>query len=196
MTLSELITEVYTLTNRSDLVAETTAMVKAATLKAHLSDFYSADLKEELLATASPEYIISIDYTTALTNFRAIKYLRKYDTATGESGDFIEILEPEEVLDSYGKAKTDVAYVAGRVLQIKSSTQEQNLVIGYYTIPVVTDVGFLSWVAETYPYVIIFEAARVVFKTIGYDEQSATYERLVAEQYSIFRMSALSDVGY
>jgi hypothetical protein len=196
MTYNELLDEVYTLTNRPDLVAETKTAVKAATLKAHHSDFYSKDIIEELLAIGSPAYIVDIDFLATLTNFRAIKYIRKWDVATSEAGDFIEVLEPEEVLDAYGDTKADVAYVAGSSIKVRSSTEISNLIIGYYTTPIVTDSGYSSWVATMYPYVIVFEAARVVFKTIGYDEQSATYERLVAEQYATFRLSALSDVGY
>ena len=46
MTLAELIAEVYLLTNRPDRVAMTTSAVKAATLKAHKSDFFSKDIHE------------------------------------------------------------------------------------------------------------------------------------------------------
>jgi hypothetical protein len=47
-----------------------------------------------------------------------------------------------------------------------------------------------------YPYAIIYEACRVLFKTIGYDEQSSAYTSLVAEAYEQLKTSALTDVGY
>ena len=196
MNFTELLDEVYSLTNRSDLIAETKTAVKAATLKAHQSDFYSKDIHEDRITAETADYIHSIDYISLFSNFRSLKYIRKYDLANNEMGDFIQVLEPEEVLDSYGLAKTDVCYVAGRNIEVKSSTAIDNLIIGCYVLPIVTESGYSSWVAELYPYVIVFEAARVVFKTIGYDEQSATYERLVVDQYALLRVSALSDVGY
>ena len=45
-TFTELCNDVYTMTKRPDLVAETKLAVKAATLKAHQSDFYPKDIYE------------------------------------------------------------------------------------------------------------------------------------------------------
>jgi len=196
MNFTEILAEVYTITNRSDLEAETKAAVKAATLKAHMSDFYSKDIYEVRITTDTSDYIQGIDYISIISNFRSLKYLRKYDLTNAAVGAFLEVIEPEEVLDSYGIDRTDVCYIAGRVIEIKSSTKIDNLILGCYVLPIVTESGYASWVADLYPWVIVFEAARVVFKAIGYDEQSATFERLVGEQFSLLKMSALSDVGY
>lgn len=196
MTFDELLTEVYLLTNRSDLEVQTKAAIKAATLKAHMSDFYSKDIYESYIDLgATDNYVHSFDYISSISNFRAIKYIRKIDS-DGEAGDFIEVIEPEEVLDSYGVGRTDIAYVAGRVIEIKSSTEFSKLILGCYVLPIIVEATYSSWVAELYPYAIVFEAARVVFKTIGFDEESAAYERLVAEQFILLKASALSDVGY
>ena len=196
MTFTELLTEVYLLTNRDDLVAQTKAAVKTATLKAHMSDFYSKDIYEKYIDLGTTDsYVHSFDYISSISNFRSIKYMRKLDS-NNEAGDFIEVIEPEEVLDSYGVARTNIAYVAGRVIEIKSSTEFSKMILGCYVLPITTESNFSSWVAELYPYVIIYEAARVLFKTIGFDEESAAYERLVAEQFILFKASALSDVGY
>ena len=197
MTFDELLTEVYNLTSRPDLVAQTKAAVKAATLKAHMSDFYSKDIHETYVDLGNTDsYVHSFDYISLISNFRSIKYIRKYDTSSGEGGTFIQVVEPEEVLDSYGTAKTDICYVAGRVIEIKSSTEISKLILGCYVLPITVEATYSSWIAELYPWVIVFEAARVVFKTIGFDEESAAYERLVAEQFILLKASALSDVGY
>lgn len=194
--LTDMLNEVYTLTNRPELVAETTLAVKQATLKAHMTDFYSKDIHEVRITTDTTDYIHGIDIFSIISNFRSLKYLRKYDLANTAVGAFLEILEPEEILDPYGRDKTDVAYIAGRVIEIKSSTEIDNLILGCYVLPVITTSGYASWIADLYPYAIIMEAARTVFKTIGYDEQARSYEQLVAEQYILLKMSALSDVGY
>jgi len=195
-TMAELLTEVYTLTSRSDLVNETTLAIKQATLKAHISDFYSKDIYEVRITTDTTDYIHGIDIFSIVSNFRSLKYLRKYDLANAEVGAFLEILEPEEILDSYGRDKVDVAYIAGRVIEIKSSTQIDNIILGCYVLPITTAANYASWVADLYPEVITLEATRLIFKTIGYDEQARGYEQLIAEQYALLRMSALSDVGY
>lgn len=196
MTFEELLEEVYTLTNRPDLVNETKSAVKAATLKAHTSDFYSRDIYETGVSFDESKYIQSLDYYCLICNFRALKYLRRVDSDTDTAGTFIDIITPEEVLDSYGQGKVDVAYVAGRNLEIRSACSFQYALLGAYVLPIVTETGYSSWVAAQFPYAIIYEAARVVFKTIGYDEQSAQFNLLVAEEYSLLKQTALSDVGY
>jgi len=196
ITMAELLTEVYALTNRPSLVAETTLAIKSATLKAHMTDFYSKDLHEARWTADSAAYIHSLDYISIISNFRSLKYIRKYNLVTAEVGAFIEVIDPEEVLDSYGLDKTDVAYVAGRVIEIKSSTEIDNLIVGCYVLPIVTSSGYSSWIADLYPDSIIYAAARTIFKTIGYDEQARAYDSLVGEAYVLLRATALSDVGY
>jgi len=196
MNFTELLTEVYELTGRADLVAKTKAAVKAATLKAHMTDFYSRDIAEIAVVAASADYIHQIDYITLVTNFRALKYLRKYDSVTTLAGAFLDVITPEEVLDSYGNEKSDVCYMAGRTLSVKSSTQEDNFILSCYVLPDVTEGSYSSWVAEQFPYVIVYEAARVVFKMVQDADQSNTYDRLGKEQLILMRETALTNLGY
>jgi hypothetical protein len=196
MTFAELVAEVYTLTNRPDLVAETKTAVRVATLKAHQSDFYSKDIHETGVVFPASAYIQSLDYISLISNFRALKYFRRVVNANDTSGVPFSVLTPDELIDSYNIPKVNVAYVAGRVIEFRSAVSFQFGLMGCYVNPIVREGAYASWVAEQHPYVIVFEAARVVFKAIGYDEQSASFERLVAEQFALLRMSALSDVGY
>lgn len=195
MDFSELLTECYLLTGRPDLVEETKSAIRAATLKAHHSDFYSRDIYETVITADEAAYIHSIDYPSIISNFRAIKYLRKIDVATGQASAFIDVITPEEVLDSYSRTKNDVAYVAGRAIELRSSTEVQKIILGCYVNPVITEGSYSSWVADLFPYVIIYEAARVLFKMTGFDEQAAQYNSLAAEQLIMLRNSAVTDVG-
>jgi len=198
MTFDELVAEVYILTNRPDLTAETSSAVRAATLKAHSSDFFSRDLYEVELAFEESTYIQSMDIYSLFGNYRAAKYVKRYDAADGpENGTFIEIVTPDELLDSYQRNRSDIAYIAGRMLQIRACVNFQSAILGAYMYPIVTPVGdYSSWVAQLQPWAIINEAARVIFKMIGYDEQSAQYNTLVAEEYQLLKMTGISDVGY
>ena len=196
MTFDELVAEVYLITNRSDLSNETISAVKAATLKAHKSDFYSKDIYETGVQFDTADFRQSMDYITLLSNFRAIKYLRRVENATDDSGQFFDVITPDEVLDSYGIGRTDIAYVAGRVLEIRSSVTFQFALLGCYVLPIVREGAYQSWVAEQFPYTIVYEAARVVFRMIGQMEESNAQAQLVAEEYSELKLSALSDVGY
>lgn len=202
-TLTSLVDQVYTLTNRPDLVGETTLAVKAATLKMHQREYYPKDLFETGLQFDTAAYIQSLAYKSLVPLWRSLKYLRKFDITTtsndsssGTPGKYITLITPEAVLDSYSVEKQDVCYLAGLNLNIKSSTELQYALLGCYMLPDVTDAGYSSWLADEHPYAIIFEATRVVFKTIGFDEQSAGYEKLVAEQMATVDTSQIVAEGY
>jgi len=196
MTFTELLTEVYNITGRADLVDLTKTAVKAATLKAHNTDFYSKDIYETPITFATTSYTHSLDIISLIPNYRALKYMRKYDVATAEAGDFITMITPEEVLDKYNRALTDVCYVAGRVIEIKSATEFNTLLIGCYVNPIVLEASYSSWIADLYPYAIIHEAARFVYGAIAMDTEKKSQETFVAEQFAELKINAVSDVGY
>ena len=159
MTFDELVDEVYTLTNRPDLTAETSSAVKAATLKAHQSDFFSKDIHETGLEFTTSRYVQSLDIITLISNFRSLKYMRRVTDENDDVGEFFEVLTAEETLDSYGINRTDIAYVAGRVIEIRSSVEFTKMLLGCYVLPIVRTNVYSSWVAEQHPYAIIREAA-------------------------------------
>lgn len=195
MTLSELLTEVYTLTNRPTLVAETTAAVRAATLKIHQKDYFYKDLYEVGIQFTDSEYIQQLDYRTLIPNWRSLKYLRKTDSTGTEQGKFFDIITPDEVLDADKIVRDDVCYVAGIMLQIRSSTQFQYGILGVYRNPDITTLGWNSWIALDHPYAIVFEAAATVFKAIGQTEQFNAYTALAADQLALVRTSNIESVG-
>jgi hypothetical protein len=184
-TFSELVSDVYILTNRPDLVAETAMAVKAATLKAHQSDFYPKDIYEVGINWPTPEYIQSLDYRALVPRWRAFKYLRKY--TSGAPADFIKLLTPEQTLDRYSINKEDICYLAGEMLEIRSSTEDDYMILSCYVNPILDESTYTSWIALDHPYAIVYEAARTIFKTTGWDEQAAAIRQEVMEQYQILK---------
>lgn len=169
---NQLVLDVFTVTNRPDLVAETQMAVKSATLQLHRSDFYYKDIKEVALSFDSADYLQSIDYRSLFPRYRALKYLRKYDPAAVLSankgvGAFFNIITPDKVLDSYGSALSDIAYAAGTLIQIKSSTSIGYCLIGLYENPVVaTPATYSSWISDEAYYAIVYSAASKLFGTV------------------------------
>lgn len=196
MTFDELIEEVYLITNRRDLVNETKSAVKAATLKAHKSDFYSKDIFETGVEFTSSDFRQSLDYISLLSNWRALKYFKRVEDENDDVGKLFDIITPEEILDSYGTNRTDIAYVAGRVLEIRASVEFSKALLGAYVLPIVREGAYLSWVAEQFPFAIIHEAARRIFRSIGKLDESNAQSQFVAEEYAELKLSALSDVGF
>jgi len=198
MNLAELTAEVYTITGRPDRVAETLTAVKAATLKAHQSDYYYKDIFETGVAFDSAEFIQQLDYRALLPLWRAIKYLRKYDVSTTPTtpGRFLDLIVPENVLDRYQVEKTNIYYAAGAYINIKSDTAEQYYLLGCYLNPDITSAGYNSWIAQDHPYCIIFDAAATVFKAVGKDEEAAAYRTLNAEQFAMLKTSNIVANGF
>lgn len=190
-TFAELVADVKTLTNRPDLDAEIKVAVKAATLKAHHSDFYPKDLYEVGLEWTTPAYIQSLDYRSVFPQWRSFKYLRKY--ASSVPGDFFTIITPEQTIDGYGFNRDNVCYIAGEQLEIRSSTQDDYMLIGLYQNPNISETAYSSWIAIDHPYAIVYEAVRSVFKMIGFDEQAAQIKQEVAEQFQLLKQNV---VGY
>lgn len=196
MTLAELIAEVYTITGRPDRVAETLSAVKAATLKLHQSDYYYKDIFESGIAFDSPAFVQNLDYRALLPRWRAIKYLRKYDSSTGTPGKELGLIVPENVFDAYAVQKQDIYYVAGAYVQINSSTEDQYYILGCYLNPDITEVGYNSWIALDHPYAIVYDAAGSVFKATGKDDEAAMYKNLGIEQLSLLKASNITSNGF
>lgn len=182
---AELVADVYVLTNRADLVAQTSQAVRSATLKAHHTDFYPKDLAETGIQWSAPDYLQSLDYRAIAPRFRSMKYLRKYDASSnpGVAGAFFTLIPPELVLDDYGIQRTEVMYLAGANYEIRSSTQDEFMLLGYYKHPDTTEISYDSWIALDHPNCIVFEAASLIFKQTGFDEQAALYRNLTQELY-------------
>lgn len=196
--LTSLVADVYTLTNRPDLVGETLLAVKTATLKAHNSDYFYKDLVESGVVFDMSLAQQSLEYKTLFPRWRSLKYIREYDYSTppGTPGKFLDLVSPESVLDSYSINKEDVCYVAGITIQIRTRIAGQYFLFGYYNYPDVGTETFASWIADEQSAAIVYEAAATVFKTIGYDEQFSAYQGLVTAQYAELKLTNILAEGY
>lgn len=194
-TLAELLTEVYTITRRPDLVTLTTSAVKRATLKAHRQDFYSKDLYETGLDFGTAAYIQSWNYAGLISNWRKLSYFKRVESASDTEGCPLEIITPEEVLDSYRVSRTDIAYVAGNVLEIRAAAEFRYALVGVYVAPVVTDLGFSSWIADLNSDPIVYEAARQVSISIGNIEEANHFRDLASEARQQIAIDATTDIN-
>lgn len=198
MNLTELIAAVYVETNRPDLSDQTRQSIKAQTLAMHGMDLFPDDILNGQVAFDTAQWIQQFD-RGILTRFRKLAYARKWNPADQASalnpllppnwasncGDFgwcqrngfIKFQSPDDLLNSYGGEKVDVGYLAGRNILIRSSTQFQFLLTGWYAFPDVSDDGFSSWVADEYPYAIVYGATSQILQTVGQLDSSRMYDR-------------------
>lgn len=193
---ASLVSDVYSLTTRDDLVAETNLAVRAATLKAHHSDDYIFDFNEYSIAFSTSDYYQTLDYKSIIPLWRKPRYFRKYDNSgSGAPGVFLTYIPPEKVVDEFGADRQDIFYVAGANLQIRSSTLLQYALLGCYLNPDVTVASYSSWIANDYPFAIVYEAAAIVYKSIGFDEQAVMYREMVKDAIRDLTMHAITGTG-
>jgi len=196
MTFAELLAEVYLITNRPDLINQTKSAIKAATLKMHGIDFFSKDIYETGVDLESEALIHSWDYVTLIPNFRSFSYVNRLIDSADTNGVPINILTPTDLLDEYGATKPNIAYVAGRSLEMRSQVAFRYLTIGVYVYPVVTELNYVSWIADQFPYAIIYEAASKIWRSVGGAEEARLQDINSKEiQFQIIT-SASTNVGF
>ena len=193
MTLTELIDEVYIITSRPDAVAKTLSAVQSATLKAHHSDFYHKDIFETQIDFGFAMYEPDFEFRTFIPRWRAAKYFRKYED--GVPGKFFDEISPENAMESYSQARTEVWYPGGEVIHLKSNTQIQYVLAGCYRHPDITVASYESWIALEHPWAIVYAAAQTIFRMTGKTEEAAAMKQEVAEHMILLRNSNILGSG-
>lgn len=202
---------VYSITNRPDLVAETKLAVRQATLAAHRSDYYPRD-RIELGLPLTSAALFQLDIPTYFPNWRAFSWLRPYDLVTGSLSSIVlgpdEMLAPDAILDEYLIEKVNIWYVAGNNINIKLEAAYGGLLFGYYANPVLSPEGsYESWIAREQPALIVLDAAKRVFESVGWAEQAArlgvmlfgpgpgTPSNPTGGEYALLKSSSLTGAG-
>lgn len=191
-TLASLTTDVLEITKRPDL--NTVFHVKNALLKAHSSDYYLKDIFETNFQFNVPASIYQLDYKQLIPRFRSMKYLTIVDPVTLQFVREIHPIPLEKFMDGYGYIREDTYYLAGSNIQIRICDTSTIFGLGCYLYPDIT-LASPSWIADEFPFAVVYEAARTLFKTIGYDEQSASMERLLAEAMSEVKQTGITTKG-
>jgi hypothetical protein len=193
-TLASLTADVLEITKRKDLATATALHVKNAILKVHTSDYYLKDLFETTFTFATPATVYQLDYKLLIPRFRTAKYLTVVDPI---SLDFVRKLNPipiEKFMDGYGYLRQDSYYLAGNQLQIRVDDSAAVFGIGCYLYPDTT-LASPSWIVDEFPFAVIYEAARTLFKSIGFDEQSSSMQMLVAEATAMVKQTGITTQG-
>jgi hypothetical protein len=196
MTFAELVAEVTQITKRPDLNSQIESAVKAATLKAHQSDYFFNDLIELAVEFDEARFIQTFDPKQVVPRFRQAKYIRLWEgDINGYAKEFLQHIQIEAAMDNYNYIRTNVFYMAGAFLQIRGTQPVEKVLFGAYQHPLITPAeSYSSWIANEYPYAIIYEAARAIFLQIGFQEQSASMRSLVQEEYAVLGISNVDAV--
>lgn len=210
MSLTDLINNVVIITNRPDLVAETTYAIKTATLKAHFADQWKRDIVETTITPLTSVSLTDSRYVFDVTaapfvRFRQLIYAREtpntnpnsFSWDNGNSSPYnvhqYELIEADSIFDEYNRMLANTVYMSGNSLKIRTSYPPTSIDIGYYANPLITSdpVTFSSWIANEYAYIIEQEAASAVFKMIGKDEEYQRFAALWQESIQTLRTNLL-----
>lgn len=196
MNFAEIYNEVLGIVKRPDLQERIESAIRAATLKMHQSDFYYKDMIEVPIQFETEQCLQQFIPTDVLPQFRKAKYIRFWcGDVNGAPGPFLEPIQIENSMDSYKYFRENVFYMAGANLQIRCNPAVKRVLFGAYVHPtIVPSTAYKSWIADEYPYAIIYEAARTVFRSIGFSEQANEHAQLAAEVLSEIRLSSVDDV--
>lgn len=214
-TIDSLADDVYTITNRPDMVVETAVAIRKAIRKVHGADTFKRDLKVQRLnmSTYTPVAPNQYRWALELSNFerfrrpKNIQYppdlvppihtpapLIDWPAGYQRSRTFEEI-SVDNLFDSYGWEKPNFYYIAGNTLMVKSGWYVDFLDLAYYQWPLIpssTSATLTSWIADQFPDAIVEEASSLVFKMIGKDDEYNRFAQMFAENLSIIKAT---DVG-
>lgn len=215
-TLTSLAADVYVITNRPDLVAETKVAIRKAIRKFHGADTFKRDLRVQrvdmtaLTPTDPNQYRWAIDLATfpMWRRFKAVNYpvgvVPPYnqipapmrDIAYGlQRTNVFEQVTPDNLYDSYGYERINYFMVAGNTVNVKAGWYMNLLDFTYYqwpVIPTLDSATIASWIVNDYPDAIVEEAAGTVFKMIGKDEEFNRFQALFNENLAILKTA---DIG-
>lgn len=206
MNYPELLAAVIVETNRDDLTDETAQAVLSSTQKMHGFDFFKKDLVSAFITFDVTQFLQFID-TSQIPLFRKIKYIRKWDPTYAASEQdptlflppltnnslgvpvnpalalrFFKFIDADDIFDREYKSaeKVDVAYEAGNVIFMKSSTALSQAIAMWYAWPNLDNsnngANFNSWVAAKYPYTIVYDAASNILQKIGMTDAARKYD--------------------
>lgn len=216
-TLNSLAADVYVLTNRPELVAETRVSIRKAIMKFHAADTFKRDLTSKRLQMSqyTPLQPNQFRWSIPLSEFprfrrpSSISYpmdlvppqwnvpapLIDWPAGYDRSRIYHETTA-DNLFDTYNQEKQNYYFITGSILTLKSGWLVDFLDVYYYqwpTIPTDPAAEITSWICDQYPDGIVEEAAGAVFKMIGKDDEYQRFMQLFAENIAIIKMTDLGE---
>jgi len=171
--------DIYTLTARRDLDAETELALRTATVNAHLCDAFPRDLFVSQVQLPNAAYMASLNIPTLFPGLRALSQIRPLDSnlqpAVLSPENQIAIIELGDIYDDYGQLKNQVAYLAGDSVNVRSWFNSYGYLVSWFKAPMLRRADYNSWIAQLYPTVIIYWAASIVLDTNGNEAKAKKY---------------------
>lgn len=192
----DLITEIYSLTARPDLTAETQIALRNSVRAAHKSGKYWRDLTTVTVGSdATPlvttNSIQTIDLPTYCPNFRQLAYLKSGTQDKQYRGIMID-----DLIDPDNFYRTDVYYGFGQTIKLRAAYPENSYELAYYQYPVVSPTSsFASWIADQHRDLLTLWAACTVLAIVGETDIKTRLESSAAIEFANLQQDNLGVLG-
>jgi len=174
-TFTELYNLTVELTKRPELVAMTKLAVKTATKRAHCTDFFHRDGYATYLDYAVDNTVSwgdIPDIYASIPNLRGLKLVQCVSMSNNSPTEVLEYREADDVYDSGGVLRRSVYTLRGPGLRMYPIQRTGRVEIYGYQLPVTTEAGFQSWIANDYPEEVATWASSIIHHRVGNVEQA------------------------
>lgn len=180
--------DIYTLTNRPDLEAETALALKAATTNAHLTDVYPRDCVTDHVQLPNSAGAVALNISTLFPLMRGISTIRPTDinglALAPNDWNHIEVVELGDIYDpEYGNLRTKIAYISGDSLVVRYPINVNGFIVEWIRAPQTRRELYNSWIAQMAPSVIHYWAGAIILNTNGNEEKARSYFSQVEKFY-------------
>lgn len=188
----DLLDEIYVLTNRPDLSAETAIALRQTTRLAHKSGKYWRDLKTKLITGLALDAIQSIDLAVEAPRFRGVARLCSTDNPQLEFKDTLA----SDLLDPDGYYRTNVYWGLGNRLNVRAAAPEAAYTLDYFEYPIMTPTAsYATWLAEEHRDLLVTMSAANVLSMVGETEIAGRLQGLATAELAMLKNSNLEIVG-
>jgi hypothetical protein len=153
----------------------TKTAIRTATLRAHCTDFYHRDAFAGILdytPVSGQSWADIADVYTSIPRLRGIKFVQCLNPANNAPTENLEYRDVDDTYDKYGQLRYGSYILRGTVLRVYPRLHTGRLDVHSFILPVVTEVGYSSWIANDFPEEIATWAAAVVLHRTGAAEQA------------------------
>lgn len=179
-TFAELEALVIEQTRRPEVTSITQSAIRTATLRAHHVDFFKRDLAIGLLSytPSSSAYFYDIaNIHSTLLRLRGLQLLQSVDATTSTPVENLEYRDVDDMYDSNGDRRLSVYNMIGNTLRVYPQLSTGVMTAYYFQNPVVSSVGYSSWIANDFPDELAMWAAAIVFARTGFAEMAADFQK-------------------
>lgn len=185
MTLTELVAEVLAWTNRPDLEPQARAAIRRVTLSLHRTHSFWRDIQSFTITpglATSGTILLSSPTASRFRGFHSV------------SENKLLLVDPDDLFDLDGYARTDCIWAAGAALNWRASSGSPTITVNYFQDPDIATLTYSSWIAEVQPDAIIASAVASLMSLKGEDSIKQRAEKMAQEEIAALLISHSSAV--